>query len=181
MLPSLLASIKSELLEVSSRWIPGQTAMPTEFWLYITYDAGDAFYVRLPPLRIHTRARKPRRVPRAEDSPRACGCLSQDSPQREQEIKEWLAGSLVKPLEHAGITMRIALLRYENTMHKPVRTRAVPRPRARRSDMRAMPVRLTPRTRPPGVRAGPCVQLHDGVGVCGRSRLHVPRQRRHEV
>ena len=121
MLPSLLASIKSELLEVSSRWIPGQTAMPTEFWLYITYDAGDAFYVRLPPLCIHTR---PRRVPRAEDSPRACGCLSQDSPQREQEIKEWLAGSLVKPLEHAGITMRIALLRYENTMHKPVRTRA---------------------------------------------------------
>ena len=134
MLPSLLASIKSELLEVSSRWIPGQTAMPTEFWLYITYDAGDAFYVRLPPLCIHTR---PRRVPRAEDSPRACGCLSQDSPQREQEIKEWLAGSLVKPLEHAGITMRIALLRYENTMHKPVRRATAPRtPQRHASDAR---------------------------------------------
>ena len=50
MLPSLRASIKSEHLEASSLWMSGQTAMPTEFWLYITYDAGDSFYVRLPPL-----------------------------------------------------------------------------------------------------------------------------------
>ena len=57
-----------------------------EFWLYVLYDAGDAFF---------------------------------DSPSREAEVRVWISAELVAPLAAGGITLKFALLRFDNVLRKP--------------------------------------------------------------
>ena len=57
-----------------------------EYWLYVLYDAGDAFF---------------------------------DSEARETEVRGWLSRHLVAPLAAASVTLRFALLRFDNVVHKP--------------------------------------------------------------
>jgi len=83
MLPSLRDSL---LEEQSSSGGGGCGGGDFEHWMYIAYDAGDAFY---------------------------------DSPVREAEVRGWVEEKIVSPLTAAGVTLRLSLLRYENTLRKP--------------------------------------------------------------
>ena len=42
-----------------------------------------------------------------------------DSASREAEVVAWIAAELVGPLKAAGVTLRFALLRFDNVLHKP--------------------------------------------------------------
>ena len=57
-----------------------------EFWLYVLYDAGDAFF---------------------------------DSAQREAEVSLWIDRNVVAPLAAVGVTLRFAILRFDNVLRKP--------------------------------------------------------------
>jgi hypothetical protein len=62
------------------------SAEPFEYWLYVLYDAGDAFF---------------------------------DSAEREAEVRSWISTELSAPLAALGVTLRFALLRFENVLRKP--------------------------------------------------------------
>lgn len=42
-----------------------------------------------------------------------------DSSAREEDVQRWLQEQLIRPLGEAGVTLKAALLRFENQMRKP--------------------------------------------------------------
>ena len=85
MLPSLLTTLRNPAT-LNDPLVGTRGSEPFELWLYLAFDAGDAFY---------------------------------DQPAREAEVNAWLDAHLVKPLADAGVRVRHALLRFENTLRKP--------------------------------------------------------------